>query len=831
MATATCPKCHLQVSLPNTDDHTVWVRCPLCGGQYSLRTALDHVPPSLEILGPAAAASTAAAGEMVESGGMAAAAGMAAFGEMHAPNMPAGEMPVHELAGHELQAHGEMGTPADTLAHPEHGAMLAPLADEHFLHADQGANGEHTAQLASGAPSDHAAAQPLGLDQVGSEPHDLGEHLGDFDLDATEHNGLNPEGAFIGHGGLAAHELAAHEVAEHPEHAGEEGLLEHDPSEALFGEVHEGTNDRAGGEHEHAIGPNGEHVIQPSDATDGDPEFQFADAEAGAEEDGGDEQQAMGGIATMVKTAPPPKKRRQAPLMVKVVGVLVGLGFGVIGCYLVFGVFLLIGNHEASMWGQQFHLKSIYPTFVSKHIADEPTPPAHHAKTPEKLTAGSTPVANPVAPPASPDNGGPPATPGTPAANALAQQPDKTSTPLETFEDPTKAPPSDLEKPNSSKPDLSKPDVPSVASPKFEEPALPFGDKTQGKTPDKTPDKTADKTPEKLTTPAVPEKVAPAFEDPTAKPDKPAVTPEKPATTPDKPAAIPAKPETPAVPPETTLPAGIPPTGKTPDKTPEAPPEKTVEKPVVPVPEKPDEHPAPTAEAQPPAADQLAKVDVALTLSEQTSENLKSAAPGADRSSRIKASVANYKAMSHLATELGALGSPSADPAFAARIEALRKKAAALAETMGSPAERDTTAMLAGKWIASPSRKEGGAVIVGTLVKIEPADKGFVAHIKMPSDSKELAFTTAKKPEAAEGSPVVVLGLLNADDGGTAIEILPSSDDKSAAPPPADKPATDKPATDKSATDKPATDNAAPVKPAADKPAADKAAADKPAAQ
>ena len=74
--------------------------------------------------------------------------------------------------------------------------------------------------------------------------------------------------------------------------------------------------------------------------------------------------------------------------------------------------------------------------------------------------------------------------------------------------------------------------------------------------------------------------------------------------------------------------------------------------------------------------------------------------------------------------------------------------------------------------------KENGIVVVGTLVKVEAADKGFVAHIKMPSDSKEMTFTTTKKPAAADGSPVVVLGLLTADEGGKAIEIVSPSDDK-----------------------------------------------------
>src|SRR5260370_60377 len=56
-AVACCPRCFRQVSLPESDDHSVWVRCPLCGDQYSLQTAIDFVPPALQIV-PAPALAT-----------------------------------------------------------------------------------------------------------------------------------------------------------------------------------------------------------------------------------------------------------------------------------------------------------------------------------------------------------------------------------------------------------------------------------------------------------------------------------------------------------------------------------------------------------------------------------------------------------------------------------------------------------------------------------------------------------------------------------------------------------------------------------------------------
>ena len=503
----------------------------------------------------------------------------------------------------------------------------------------------------------------------------------------------------------------------------------------------------------------------------------------------------------MVQTAPPPKKRRKAPFAVKAIGTLIGAGFGFIGCYIVFAIFLLIGNREASKWGQALSLKYIYPPFVSKHIAEEPAPPPRHSKAPEGLVPGSHPATTPPAntagstPPTgqsnAPDNntatqggtatqanaapsGGIPAVPGPPAAgtannapppsahttpgsnpnpNDVAQQSPKSGA-LETTDDPTKTPPPDLAKPDSLSPDLSKPDTPNIAPPKIDTPALPFGEtKPPAKTPEKPGEKSTEKPAENPATPTKSDKHAPS-------PGNPPATPEKPAATPEKPAATPEKPENPAA-----LPSA------------EKPTEKPAEKPATESPE-----------AKSPIADQLAIVDLALTSSTQAAENLKSAA-GGDPKSALRASIANYKAMSHLTTELGAVESAPADPNFAARIVQLQKKAAALAEPMGSAAERGTTAMLADKWIASPSRKENGAVIVGTLVKVEPTDKGFVAHIKLPNDAKEMSFATANKPQAADGSPVVVLALLDASGGGKAVEILPSPDEKTSAVPPTDKPA------------------------------------------
>lgn len=785
-STAICPKCHRQVSLPNIDDHSVWVRCPLCSGQYSLRMALDHVPPSLEVLGPGAEASFAGQSEMSAAG----------FGDPGTAGIALGDISAHG----EVAPHADVSDPADTLSHPEHGGMIAPLGAEHFMQADHATNGEQPIGL-----QPDTAGQSPAIGQVAGEHPDIADHLIDFDLESHEHGEAAPDGS--GQSELAEHD----ELSTHPEHAafGDEIPLEHDPA-AAFGEMHDVET----------ADPNAEHTIEPMGEHDGDPMFRFADDEAaghdeatGHGEESGEEgegHESMGGIATMVNSAPPAKKRREAPLAVKLIGLLIGLGFGLIGCYLVYGIFLYTGS-------DQFHLKQFFPHFLQNRVADT-SGKARTNKPPEKLTSGSiapsTPSSGALSGPVSPidqanapSNGSPPPVnplttgnnqpasppadtgPATPGGNTVASQPtspaqgkstspksipgkpapgdvaQQTSGKLDTVEDPTKVPPPDFDKPEMTKPDAS-----AIAPPNFDTPASPLGNaKATGKTADKSPEKN--------------------FENSEKAPDKTSGT--TPDVVPDK---SPDKSASPAVPDTAGPAAGI--ASKSPEQPPAkhretgdnsatVPPEKTIDKPVTQSPGKSGDNLFPP-EPKTAISDQLANVDVAMNMSTTAADNLKAAdVPGADPKSVLRAGALSYKAMSHLATELGAIENPPGDPETTTRIEQLRKKAAALAAAMGTPAERGATADLAKRWIASPSRKEQGAVIVGTLAKVDPADGGFVAHITLPNDSKEMTFTTVKKPDAAEGSTVVVLGLLTTDTGGKAVEIVPPVDASSATPPPA----------------------------------------------
>jgi hypothetical protein len=57
MSAVSCPRCSRLVTLPECDDEGIWVRCPLCRNEYSLREAIYALPPVLEIVASPMAAS------------------------------------------------------------------------------------------------------------------------------------------------------------------------------------------------------------------------------------------------------------------------------------------------------------------------------------------------------------------------------------------------------------------------------------------------------------------------------------------------------------------------------------------------------------------------------------------------------------------------------------------------------------------------------------------------------------------------------------------------------------------------------------------------------
>ena len=97
----------------------------------------------------------------------------------------------------------------------------------------------------------------------------------------------------------------------------------------------------------------------------------------------------------MVQSALPPKKRRQAPLAVKLIGLLIFFGFGLLGCYLVYGAFMFFTRSD------QFHIKQFFPSFVSHRLADGTAHPGI-VQNPSNIAASPSPKNQPASNPATP---------------------------------------------------------------------------------------------------------------------------------------------------------------------------------------------------------------------------------------------------------------------------------------------------------------------------------------------------------------------------------------------------------------------------------------------
>jgi hypothetical protein len=185
-AVACCPRCFRQVSLPASEDHSVWVRCPHCGDQYSLQTAMDFVPPALEIVPAPALASeeesdgheTAAAAAAFESESIFAPSGDGADISHTAPlvadedaTVDSSDLPDGHVADDEFAAAVSLDDEPTTedkdqplLAEQEHAMDEAEHdTDEDFRFADEHAEGE----VEFGHEAEHAHS-------AGEEDHPLG---------------------------------------------------------------------------------------------------------------------------------------------------------------------------------------------------------------------------------------------------------------------------------------------------------------------------------------------------------------------------------------------------------------------------------------------------------------------------------------------------------------------------------------------------------------------------------------------------------------------------------------------------------------------------------
>jgi hypothetical protein len=613
-ALTSCPRCFRQVSLPAGDDHSAWVRCPLCGDQYPLQTAIDFVPPMLEIV-PAPALDAieeaprhenAAAAAAFESAGM-FGAGISDHVEATQASAPseAFQSTVDEIPT--LDLHSAHDHTADDHVSDEFGAAIG-LDDQLHPSSDEA----DVSFVADGEPS--------------YEPGDQGEHA-----EAT------------------------------------------DDKEFRFAD---------------------EHSIEAAE---------FSDASDAGHDTHGGEPHALSSIETMA--ASPPKKKRSVPLTVRLLGIGIFFGVGLVGCVIVYSAFLYFGISDL------FGIKDYFPKWVVAESLRQKQGPSKNIRSPDadakSVVNGQN--ANPDAKqsnsgsadstdkPTVADNGTPP------SGNPDAKGPQKTGAADVAKPSPAKADPAtnpfDNPKPNDA--DLAKDDpakvdplVGTTKPPSLEVPDVkPSGKKT----------------------------------DETAKPsiDKPS---DKPIA--DKPAA-----------------------DKPPDNPFDKPNEKSADKPI----EKPAEAIAPKSDVSFSPDDLTAAADAASRSTAAFAE----AAKTADETKLKAARIANYRAMSHLATVITfvkASDAKAADDVEAVKNQIAMSLAAASAAT--SPAERDVIGRFASVGIHSPSRKESGLFAAGTLKKTEARGRRFESQVELPGGAAPLTVVTAQKPAAEEGSPILLLGAI-----------------------------------------------------------------------
>jgi hypothetical protein len=199
------------------------------------------------------------------------------------------------------------------------------------------------------------------------------------------------------------------------------------------------------------------------------------------------------------------------------------------------------------------------------------------------------------------------------------------------------------------------------------------------------------------------------------------------------------------------------------DQPGEKPVEKPTEKPI----EKPVEKPAVEAAAVGPKLDATYSLDdasAALDAAKKaTAAYAQAAATPDDAAALKKARIAEFKALSHVATVLTTTKAEGPD---AAKLDALKAEASSILSAdsaAGSGPERDEIGNLSDHWMTSPSRKENGAFVEGTLKKTEAVGKLYQLDVQLFGKPTIVTILVAEKPTLVEGSPVSVLGTIVAD--------------------------------------------------------------------
>jgi hypothetical protein len=134
---STCPRCRLQISLPEKTSPAAQVKCPLCAAEYTLREALDQVPPMLIVLDPGPVESCVMSEAAVGATGAtldACSTGM--LPQVEFPDAPEGDEPgglPHYADDDDVEARVSLGDEAPD----EGGAMIGGVLRER-MRSDEG---------------------------------------------------------------------------------------------------------------------------------------------------------------------------------------------------------------------------------------------------------------------------------------------------------------------------------------------------------------------------------------------------------------------------------------------------------------------------------------------------------------------------------------------------------------------------------------------------------------------------------------------------------------------------------------------------------------------
>ncbi len=554
-------------------------------------------------------------------------------------------------------------------------------------------------------------------------------------------------GEINGHFG-AAHAADLFEAAVADEHhltAEADGELpfdaeEHSAFEHAAGEAAEDDEFRFADEH-------GEHIAEG--------EFQEA---GGGDETHEPDSHAMSSIATMA--AKPPKKKRKVPLTVRIIGIFIFFGVGAVGCVIVYSAFLFFGisdplhiGPKLPTWLVAESLRKEQPSQGKKPTGDQK--PMVNGQNTQTNSGTSTSTTQPNSTDASNEQKGPSddsakpgdksvANNGTPQANPA----DATKGPGDKNppnEGPTKPGPKDVAtnppgkadpatnpfddpKPNGADPtkDDTKPDPLANGAGKI--PDLNVPDVAIGKTPgDKTP---GDKTPGDKT---------PGDKHATDKPmtDTPAVG----NTGTEKPSAD-KRPDTPT--------PAKPPAGDPLENPVQPASAKTIDKPAEPIVPKSD------------ASFTVADLSKATQDAAQTNKALAEAAKAGDADKLKAAEIANFRAMSHLATVLTFVKAEGPDADQLGVLKSQIADTLAAPDAVAAPAEREVVGKYAKVGINSPNRKESGLFAAGTIKKTEAHGRLFESQVELPGGTM-VTVVTPQKPAVGEGSEVLLLGAVVSD--------------------------------------------------------------------